>query len=111
MEEYIRKNYPSFAVNSSTCKEIRDIDGLNAELDKDYNRALTLVHTETCYVQNQATINSYKDAELEEYEFLAFLDDRTTEECRKKDGIKNKLKLRDEICKYNPSANKSEVLK
>ena len=28
-----------------------------------------------------------------------------------KNGIKNKLKLRDEICKYNPSANKSDVLK
>jgi SPP1 gp7 family putative phage head morphogenesis protein len=61
------------------------------ELEKDYNRALTLVHTETCYVQNQATVNSYKDAEIEEYEFLAFLDDRTTEDCRKKDGIKFKL--------------------
>lgn len=28
-----------------------------------------------------------------------------------KNGIKNKLKLRDEICKYNPSANKSDILK
>lgn len=36
LEEYIRKTYPSFKINSSTCKEIRDIDGLNEELDKDY---------------------------------------------------------------------------
>ena len=36
LEEYIRKTYPSFKINSSTCKEIKDIDKLNEELDKDY---------------------------------------------------------------------------
>lgn len=36
LEEYIREKYPKYKINSSTCKEIRDIDGLNAELDKDY---------------------------------------------------------------------------
>ncbi|MCH5262449.1 MAG: hypothetical protein J1F42_06000 [Lachnospiraceae bacterium] len=36
LEEYIRKTYPSYKINSSTCKEIRDIDGLNEELEKDY---------------------------------------------------------------------------
>ena len=36
LEEYIRKNYPSYAIDSITCKEIRDVDALNAELDKDY---------------------------------------------------------------------------
>lgn len=37
LEEYIRKNYPSFKINSSTCKEIRDIEGVNKELEKDYH--------------------------------------------------------------------------
>lgn len=36
LEEYIRKKYPSFKLNSSTCKEIKDIDALNEELEKDY---------------------------------------------------------------------------
>lgn len=36
LEEYIRQTYPSFKINSSTCKEIRDIDDLNEELEKDY---------------------------------------------------------------------------
>jgi len=36
LEEYIRKTYPRFKINSSTCKEIRDIDALNAELERDY---------------------------------------------------------------------------
>lgn len=36
LEEYIRKNYPSFAVNSTTCKELKDVSALNEELNKDY---------------------------------------------------------------------------
>lgn len=37
LEQYIRENYPSYKITSSTCKEIRDMNDLNAELDKDYN--------------------------------------------------------------------------
>lgn len=37
LEEYIRKHYPSYKINSSTCKEIRTIEGLNQELKKDYS--------------------------------------------------------------------------
>ena len=36
LEEYLRKKYPNFAYNSSTCKEIKDVDTLNAEIAKDY---------------------------------------------------------------------------
>ena len=36
LEEYVRRNYPGFKINSSTCKEIRDIDEVNEELKKDY---------------------------------------------------------------------------
>jgi len=36
LEEYIREKYPSFKIDSSTCKELRDVDQLNAELEKDY---------------------------------------------------------------------------
>ena len=36
LEKYIRENYPGYKLNSSTCKEIRDIDKVNEELKKDY---------------------------------------------------------------------------
>ncbi|SFB93817.1 hypothetical protein [Butyrivibrio sp. YAB3001] len=36
LEEYIRKNYPSYAIDSTTCKEIKSVEALNEELDKDY---------------------------------------------------------------------------
>lgn len=37
LEEYIRKNYPKYKITSSTCKEIKDMNVLNAELKKDYH--------------------------------------------------------------------------
>lgn len=36
LEQYIRREYPGYTVNSSTCKEIRSVEGLDAELEKDY---------------------------------------------------------------------------
>ncbi len=37
LEEYIRENYPKYKITSSTCKQIRNMADLNAELDKNYN--------------------------------------------------------------------------
>ena len=36
LEEYIRKTYPGYKINSSTCKEITGIEEINKELEKDY---------------------------------------------------------------------------
>lgn len=36
LEKYIRENYPGYKLNSSICKEIRDINLVNEELKKDY---------------------------------------------------------------------------
>lgn len=36
LEKYIRDKYPGYKINSSTCKEIRDINQVNEELKKDY---------------------------------------------------------------------------
>ena len=35
VEQYIRENYPGYKITSSTCKQIRDMDGVNAELEKE----------------------------------------------------------------------------
>ena len=37
LEEYIRECYPKYKITSSTCKEIKDINAVNAELEKDYH--------------------------------------------------------------------------
>ena len=36
LEEYIRTKYPSYKLDSTTCKEIKDINALKEELEKDY---------------------------------------------------------------------------
>lgn len=36
LEDYIRENFPQYPITSSTCKQIEDMDGVNAELKKDY---------------------------------------------------------------------------
>ena len=37
LEEYVRKNYPKMKITSSTCKQIKGVEGVNAELAKDYD--------------------------------------------------------------------------
>lgn len=37
LEKYIRENYPKFKITSSTCKELKTAEAVNAELEKDYN--------------------------------------------------------------------------
>lgn len=49
----------------------------------DYKR---LVRTEASFIAEQATIKSYKDCNVKEYEYLATLDLRTSEKCQDLDG-------------------------
>lgn len=45
-----------------------------------------LVRTETTYVANAAEMESYKEAEVDKYVFVATLDSRTSKVCREHDG-------------------------
>lgn len=49
LERYIREKYPNFAINSSTCKEIRDIDLVNEELSKDYHLVVLDYNFNNCF--------------------------------------------------------------
>lgn len=51
-----------------------------------YRQAMALIRTELCYVNNQATMESIKDAGGERYRFIATLDSRTSPKCRALDG-------------------------
>lgn len=37
LEDYVRKNYPMMKITSSTCKQIKGVEGVNAELRKGYD--------------------------------------------------------------------------
>ena len=48
--------------------------------------ATRLIRTEMTWVMNQATINNYKEHGIKEYQFLAFVDSRTSDICKSRDG-------------------------
>lgn len=51
------------------------------------SRAATLVNTESAYITNKATMDSYKNSGVvKEYEVLSTLDTRTSQICRSMDG-------------------------
>lgn len=53
-----------------------------------YNDARRLIRTETTYVSNQAELESYKNAGIEQYKYVSVLDSRTSEVCQDLNGKK-----------------------
>lgn len=66
---------------------IQDISKLlQKKWNKSFYDASRLVRTEMNWVMNQAHINNYKDHGITHYKFLAFIDHRTSDICKSKDG-------------------------
>lgn len=55
-------------------------------LNVSYNNVRRLVETETAYIQERASFDVYDELEVEKYQILATLDNRTTDICRHLDG-------------------------
>lgn len=66
-------------------------DMISKEMDASRNRGRTLARTEVNYICNQADLDAYKVVGIEEYEYLATLDLRTSEICRSLDGTVEKI--------------------
>lgn len=66
-------------------------DMIAKEMNASRNRGRTLARTEVNYICNQADLDAYKIANVEEYEYLATLDMRTSEICRSLDGTVHKV--------------------
>lgn len=66
-------------------------DRLNKEFGVGASKARRLIRTESCYVTNQMVNKGYEDCGVEEYEFSAYLDSRTSDICRKLNGKRFKL--------------------
>ena len=65
---------------------------LRAKVESSRYDAERLVRTETARVVESAGLQAYEDCEIEEYELLAALDERTYPICGKLDGAQYKLK-------------------
>ena len=59
---------------------------ISDKFNTSYSNAIRLVRTESCWVMNEATVSNYKENGIKEYEFMAFLDKRTSPQCRELDG-------------------------
>ena len=70
-------------------ESLQDISKIISDkFNTSYSNAMRLVRTEACWVMNEATVNNYKENGIKEYEFMAFLDSKTSKVCRKLDGKK-----------------------
>lgn len=56
-----------------------------------YYKASRLLNTEAANITEQATLQSYKDTNIDEYEILAVLDERTSEICQNMNGKRFKI--------------------
>ncbi|MCQ2464374.1 MAG: minor capsid protein [Oscillospiraceae bacterium] len=73
----------SFMTGASTSETAR---ALQSQFETSAYAARRLVRTETNYIANQAELDSYKRLGIEEYQYIATLDTRTSELCQKLDG-------------------------
>lgn len=72
-----------------------------ALIDSNY-AASRIMRTETAYVANEMEALAYEEAGLEEYQYVATLDARTSTICQELDGKKFKLKDRETGKNYPP---------
>lgn len=75
---------------------------LSNRMDVAFSAAKRLVRTETNYVMGEATHDTYINAGIEMYEFLATLDYKTSEICRELDGKRFFVKDRKVGVNCNP---------
>ena len=73
----------SFMTGASVSKTARSIMG---EFQSSAYAARRLVRTETNYIANQAEQDAYKRLGIEQYQYIATLDTRTSNVCRELDG-------------------------
>lgn len=56
------------------------------KFDISYANTMRLVRTEASRVMNEATLNNYKENGIKKYEYMAYLDSKTSEQCKSLDG-------------------------
>lgn len=101
--ELARQLKNEFLVNWMTGRSNRDVINSIAErFDVGRNNARRLVRTESAFFHNEMEALTYKDADIEQYRFVAVLDKRTSAICRKHDNKVYKVSERKTGVNYPP---------
>lgn len=74
---------------------------LSKRLDADLKNCIRLIQTEHSYFMGESTAKAYEEMNVEKYQFLATLDNRTSEICQKLDG--KVFNLKDRVVGVNAS--------
>lgn len=59
---------------------------LAERMDVSYSNAVRLIRTEMNHISNQATLDTFEQAKVKQYEFAAILDEKTSTICREMNG-------------------------
>lgn len=87
IQEIIARAVATGQSQEKTIREVMDKFGTTAKNPKQaYYYASRLVRTETNYFENRAEIEAYKSMGIKKYQFVAVLDERTSDICREHDG-------------------------
>ncbi|UTX63920.1 minor capsid protein [Streptococcus constellatus] len=78
------------------------INSISERFNAGRNNARRLVRTESAFFHNEMEALSYKDADIEQYRFVAVLDKRTSAICRKHDNKVYKVSERKTGVNYPP---------
>lgn len=74
---------------------------LSKRLDVDLKNCVRLIQTEHSYFMSESTAKAYEELGVEKYQFIATLDNRTSEICQKLDG--KVFNLKDRVVGVNAS--------
>ncbi len=80
----LQRNLTQSLMTDNTCD--KTIDALMKRFGVSHNQAARLVYTENAYIQAVAQGESYRENFVKKYQFIATLDDRTSDICRAMDG-------------------------
>ena len=81
----IKEELTKGLIRGDSLQDISNI--LIDKMNNSFKNAMRLIRTESCYILTKATLDSFKESDLvTEYEFSAFIDKKTSPQCRKMDG-------------------------
>lgn len=101
--ELARQLKNELLVSWMTGRSNRDvINSISERFNAGRNNARRLVRTESAFFHNEMEALSYKDADIEQYRFVAVLDKRTSAICRKHDNKVYKVSERKTGVNYPP---------
>ena len=84
LEELLNRELRNGILNGASIDKTSQI--IAEAMDVSMHRARCLVRTETTYAANQADLQTYNELGISSYRYVAMLDSRTSEICRKLDG-------------------------